>query len=134
MSIQPEHQTNRLPADGEGAVPAGFLGETRIQSIWRSLVRWLEAAAFSPPWMPGSLAHPLAGYLFAIGSQFVALLGTWVFIQVLPGFTFPAAVSFLGITFIALGWGLGPGLLSTLIGALLVNFFLLSPHFSWSLT
>ncbi len=132
MSVQPEHQTNLFPAEGKGAASAGFQDATGIQSIWRALARWLEASAFSPAWMPGSLAHPLAGYLFAIGSQFVALLGTWALVQVLPGFTFPAAVAFLAITFTALGWGLGPGLLSTIVGALLVNYLLLPPHFSWS--
>jgi PAS domain S-box-containing protein len=38
------------------------------------------------------------------------------------------------VTFLALGWGVGPALLGTLVGALALDYVAIAPYWSWSLT
>lgn len=104
-----------------------------LRGRWRPLTRWLAEQTFAPPWLSGPLAHPAVGYLLAVAGQALALLGTWVLAQFNPGFAFSAALSFLVVTLVALWWGVGPSVLSALVGTLLVNYVLLPPHFAWSM-
>jgi PAS domain S-box-containing protein len=53
--------------------------------------------------------------------------------HIFPSFAIPGVLNILAILGVALLWGTGPGVLSTLVATGLFNFFILSPQFSWSL-
>jgi signal transduction histidine kinase len=53
--------------------------------------------------------------------------------NVVPDFWFRDALSFLAVAVVALRWGVGPGLLSTLMGSALLNDLVLPPYTAWSL-
>ncbi len=132
MGIRPEYPPDLPAGVGEGAVIRAVPNKRSVIRAWRFLVRWWVEQTFAPPWLTGPLAHPVVGYLLALAGQVFALLGTWLLIQVNPGFAFSAALSFLVVMLVALWWGAGPSLLSALVGTLLVNYVLLPPYFSWS--
>jgi signal transduction histidine kinase len=51
-----------------------------------------------------------------------------------PTFSFYPVFTLVGVVVVALGWGAGPGLLATLLSTLLLEFVVLVPHFSWTIS
>lgn len=95
--------------------------------------RWLDASSFAPLWLPPSLRHPAVGYLMAVLSQGAATGLILLLDQVFPRFAFPSALGLLVIVLVALSWGAGPGIVSTVVSAMLINVLVLPPRATLSL-
>lgn len=98
---------------------------------WAPL-RWLQVNSFTPVWLPKSLRHPMFGYFVAILLQIIAVLITMSLVQLYPSFAVTGLLGALAVALVALNWGAGPSLLATLAGAVLLNFVIMTPHFTWT--
>ncbi|GAC1621266.1 MAG: hypothetical protein NVS4B7_13120 [Ktedonobacteraceae bacterium] len=106
---------------------------TKAPSFWLSPYHLLLTHTFEPQWLPKNLRHPFVGYLVAILLEIVAILATAQLIQFYPTFAFTGLLEVFAIALVALNWGVGPSLIATLVGAFLLDFFVLSPRFAWKL-
>ncbi len=105
------------------------------QPSFRSrLSHFFRSNTFTPQWFPKEWRHPGIGYLLGVVFQVIAALGTILFMHIFPTFAFSGLLEILGIAIVALNFGTGPSLLSTLVGIILLNFFVLQPHYSLSLS
>jgi PAS domain S-box-containing protein len=93
--------------------------------------QWFAKNTFSPYWLKGQWRHPFASYSMAVLLELCALLLTFLLARLFTSFVFPGALTFITVTFIALSWGAGPGLIATLLGALLINYAVIAPYFVW---
>jgi signal transduction histidine kinase len=100
---------------------------------WLTLCQRVRAHAVVLDRLPRLWRHPLLGYLVAMLAQLAAVGLTLHLANVVPNFWFRGALSFLAVAFVALRWGVGPGLLSTLMGSALLNDLVLPPYTAWSL-
>ena len=73
------------------------------------------------------------GFLMAILLPILSTALMFLLTEIFPTFAISGAFTFLVILAVSLLWGPAPGLLTTLFGAVLFNFFILPPHFAWSL-
>lgn len=94
---------------------------------------WFVLSTFTPAWMPAQLCHPVFSYLIALFLQTMAVLATFYLDRGLQNFVFPGSLEVLAIALIALSWGVGPSVISTLVGACLLDYMLLPPQFSWAI-
>lgn len=94
--------------------------------------RWLRDAAYTPAWLPRPWSHPAIGYFVAVVLPALASVITLFLVIIYPAFALTGTIGILSIVAIAIFWGTGPGLLATVVGAITLNFFVFSPHFSWS--
>jgi signal transduction histidine kinase/PAS domain-containing protein len=129
-SPDPTHGRASAPGATQNQVP---LPDQHSRQRQGDPLRWLHQHSFAPRWLPMSLRHPLVGYLIAVLVQLIAAGVMLPFTLQFPRFSFVGALAFLGIVVLALGWGAGPSLCSTLVGACLLYFAILSPHFIWGL-
>ncbi len=102
----------------------------RVTPWYQAAHRWLLANTFAPGFLPGPWSRPIFGYLAATLLQLVVVIGTFGLILVSPAFRFPAGPLILVVLLVALGWGTGPSIVATLVGAVLLIFFLVPPAFS----
>jgi K+-sensing histidine kinase KdpD len=94
----------------------------------------VRAHAVVPDGLPRPWQHPPLGYLVAVLAQLVAVsLTLQLRLVLLQAFTYRGALSFLVVVCVALRWGAGPSLLTTLVGAALLNYRILPPHSGWNL-
>jgi signal transduction histidine kinase len=70
------------------------------------------------------------GYVMAVLLEVIAIALGKLFLQMFPRTRMLSLLEILVVGLVALGWGTGPGLLATLVGALLVDYFLLPPYFA----
>jgi PAS domain S-box-containing protein len=91
---------------------------------------WLRKNSFAPSFLKGAWAHPALGYLVAVVLQLAVVLALYAIFSLFPTFHFREGPLFLVILLIALGWGVGPGTVATLVGAFLLLFFIIPPAFS----
>src|SRR5690349_6431011 len=120
----PEQDVAPVP-DGP-APPFTLRSRTAIQ-------RWIAAHTFIPTWLPDRWSSPASGYLLAFILVVIASLITLLLVHLLPSFPFPAVFVFLAIVLIGLNWGLGPSLLASCTGPLIVDLAALPPDFPWTL-
>src|SRR6266581_7270254 len=106
---------------------------SRLAQSWESIRSWLRASAFSPEWLTAPWNHPVVGYFVAILMPVGTIILTLLLMHLFPSFALAGVLNILAILGVALFWGIGPGVLSTLLATVLLNFFILSPQFSWSL-
>ena len=108
--------------------------ERRLTRLpWQVVPRWFQENTFAPTELPKGLHHPAIGYLVAVLLQVLALIATMLLRQVFPTFAFISLLAIFAIVLVAVRWGAGPSLVGTVIGATLLNFVALQPHFSWDL-
>jgi K+-sensing histidine kinase KdpD len=91
---------------------------------------WFDTNTFVPPWLPKRLQHSASAYAIAGLIQGVAISLTAGLIYLVPGFTFRGALILLGVIGVALTLGGAPGLLASLVGATLLDLFLVPPVLS----
>jgi PAS domain-containing protein len=103
---------------------------TPLGSLWLTIRHWLVAHTFAPPFLTGRWSHPAVGYLFAVVLQVITVTSLVALIRLFPSFQFQEALLILVVLVVSLNWGVGPGLLATLLGAVLLTFLLLPPVFS----
>ncbi|HLX40554.1 MAG TPA: DUF4118 domain-containing protein, partial [Ktedonobacteraceae bacterium] len=134
--IGPEELPEQLPSgilQDADATPTPIAPKTQSQSqLLKRLRYWLRVSTYSPEWLGKPLNAPLIGYSVAILLPLLAAVLNYLFIRVFPTFAFSSLFEILGILVVALLWGIGPGLLATVVGILLLNFFFLPPPFTWS--
>ncbi len=109
------------------------MSESETYTVWTTFTRWLEENTIIPLWMPKQVRHPLTTLAFASLIQIVAIALTVGIVHLVPGFTFRGALILLGVIAVALTVGGTPGLLASLLGTLLLDFFLVSPTYTLSL-
>src|SRR5690348_3319279 len=102
----------------------------RVAGLWQAAGRWLVTHTFAPPWLSGRWAHPAIGYLAAVLLQVITVTCVVGLVRLFPSFQFEGAVVILGILVAALTWGVGPSLLATVVGGMLLVYLLLPPIFS----
>ncbi len=95
--------------------------------------QWFAKNTFAPYWLKGQWRHPFASYSITVLLELCALLLTYLLTRLFTSFVFPGALTFITVTFIALSWGAGPGLIATLLGALLINYAVIAPYFVWDI-
>src|SRR5437660_7411840 len=104
----------------------------RATPFWRVLIRWFLTHNFTPQWLPKPWNHPLVGYIVAVLSQFIAVIVTMLLTQLFPSYTSTGLLEALAVALVALNWGAGPSVIATLAGAVLINYIIEIPHFTWS--
>jgi signal transduction histidine kinase/PAS domain-containing protein len=97
----------------------------------RRVWRWFAYNSFAPEWFPTRWQHRAYGYLAAIIVQIVAIVLDMLLGAVLPTPPFRSLLPILGVVVVALGWGAAPGIVSIVVGALLLDYFLVPPALSF---
>src|SRR5258708_16420890 len=77
------------------------------------------------PWF-----HPVFGYLAALLLPFATVTAMALLVQGFPSFRFQGVLVILVVLLIALNWGLGPSLIATVVGTVLLLFLPQPPLFS----
>ena len=103
-----------------------------VGSTWQKPIKWFLTHTFTPQWLPKPWNYPIIGYIIAIISQFIAIIATTVLTH-LFSFTYTSLLEVLVVALVALNWGVGPSLIATLTGAILLNFVAQPPHLTWTL-
>jgi len=117
------------------AAAAGSAQEWRaapkgLGRFWQPVCRWFQDNTFAPAWLPGRWQHPLVGALVGAALEATAVTIDLLLLQVFPTFQLTGILLLLPVLLVALTWGAGPSLISTLVGAALLNSFILTPRFS----
>src|SRR5436305_7031163 len=123
--IPDKERRRRLDARDRQEMPPATLG-----SLWLTTPHWLVAHTFAPPFLTGRWSHPAVGYLLAVMLQVITVTSLVALIRLFPSFQFQEALLILVVLVVALTWGVGPGLLATLAGAVLLTLLFLPPVFS----
>ena len=97
-------------------------------NIWGKIYYWFRINSFSPGFLASPWSHPAFGYVAAFLLQMVTVLGIVLLLRAYPGFRFPEALLLLVVLLVSLFWGAGPGLLTTLVGTVLLVLLLLPPY------
>ncbi len=85
---------------------------------------------YTPHFLPRPLQSPLVGYLAGLVLQMLVAIGLILLMKIYPAFQFTEALTLLVILLVALSWGVGPSLIATLAGAVVLAFLTLPPYFS----
>ena len=105
----------------------------RSGGIWR-LRQKVREGAFSPEWM----ASPWSSLAVAYGSGLLfsafTIFVTWSLLRIFSMFALQGALPVLATLVVALLWGTGPGILTTVVSAILFNIVIVHPAFAWSIT
>jgi len=99
---------------------------------WSNISRWFQANTFTPLWLPTWLRYPVLGSLVAALLQIITIFITLWLVQLFPAFSVAGLLEILVVALIALTWGAVPSVVATLIGAALLEYVILPPHFSWT--
>ncbi|HZU67850.1 MAG TPA: ATP-binding protein [Ktedonobacteraceae bacterium] len=105
-----------------------FFKRDPAMRLWHSIRDWMRKRTFAPDWLPGSWRHPVSGYVAAVLLQVLAVIIIWLLISLFPAFEFAGILGVLAIVLVAVNWGIGPGLLATVLGIVLLDSFVLLPH------
>src|SRR5262249_1881743 len=101
--------------------------------LWMVLSHWLKVHTYPPRWLPPRWRNPAIGYVVA-ASLAVLVGGLTLLLEVaFPPLALHGTLLAVIFVLIAVNWGEGPSLLVTFIGALLLAFVALPPHFSWEI-
>ncbi len=102
-----------------------------FSSAWQALHTWLWASSVVPQWLPGRWRHPLTGYLLALFIDVVAASVTLLLVTLVPAFEMEGVLLLVGIVLVALTCGVGPSLLATSVGLLLLEGIVLPPSLTF---
>lgn len=134
MPTSPTNTTNHTGQDKETALLEAS-ERTRFSMIRRWLTgfrRWLSASTFAPAWLPPPLRHPVIGYLVALALQLLTVVINLFVSSADP--LLPHYLPFaLVVVVVGLYWGVGPSIVATFAGALLLYFGVFLLGFSWTL-
>lgn len=104
---------------------------TRAIELWyRYLIQWLRQHSFSPAWLPSWAYHAWSGYVVLIAVLSLTTVIGLLLRQFVPDFRTFGLLELAAVAFIAVNWGMGPGLLASIIGAACLHIFLLSSSLS----
>ena len=129
-----QYRFARAYSQREDALANNYYAQaTPKTSFWLELQRWFLVNTFAPQWLPKPWQHAIVGYIIGIALQIIAALITVLLMHIFPTFVFSGLLEILCVAIVALNFGTGPSLLSTLVGIILLNFFVLPPRSSLSL-
>jgi PAS domain S-box-containing protein len=136
MEVQSKHPSQEKLAGSRARAPALALDHLLKLRCWTGKIRlmlrsWLQMVSMVHHRLPRPLRHRSAGYLAVLLIQ-IAILMIFLLGRPAPDFTFERLVPVLVVLLVALSWGVGPGLLVVLPGALLLTYLLFPPLFIWS--
>jgi signal transduction histidine kinase len=114
-------QTTRAQAAG---------GQSR--PFWSAFASYLQQLTSPPLWLPEPWRRPLVRYLLAALMQGLTIGLVILLRSLFPAFPLAGSLPMLVVALTALTLGAGSSFLSTLLGALLLDLFVLPPKFSWS--
>jgi K+-sensing histidine kinase KdpD len=97
-------------------------------------MRWIQQNTFAPRWLPEYLRSSFIGYLVAVLVELAAIGLILFLLSLLPDFDYFAIFTLVGVVIIALGWGMGPGLLAVLVSTLLLDLVVGTPPFSLAIS
>ena len=103
-----------------------------ITRLYQTAFRWFQANTFAPKFLASPWSHPAFGYLVAVLGQVLAVTAITLIVHGLPSFRFAGAIVLLTVLLVAFGWGAGPSLVATLVGAVLLTFLFVPPIFSFA--
>lgn len=134
-----------LPADADHTTPDAVrphrMGTTmralRARTMLLKCVMfvrgWLADNTFAPAWLPAEWHRGnrwSVGYLVAVLLQAVAISIDVVLLRFFPTYALPGLLGSLAVALVALGWGAGPSLCGTFMGAILLELFVTPPRLS----
>ena len=125
----PRTETSPLHAPITTLSSGSLTRPRRFTWFWQELPRWVQTNTLAPQWLPQAWRRPLLGYLVALVLEVVVVSVTFFLLHPLPSFGLQALMV-LGVLVVALTCGAGPGILATLVGAVLLDGFVLFPHLS----
>jgi PAS domain S-box-containing protein len=131
-STLPSFSNSERPPDAEQRQPPPT--DDHRSEPWFGLIRWIQENTFAPQRLPEPLRHPVIGYLAAMLIELAAVSPILLLLTPFPTFSFYPVFTLVGVVLVALGWGAGPGLLATLLSTLLLEFVVLVPHFTWTIS
>lgn len=104
----------------------------RLWRAWDKPRQWLSTHATQPAWLPTTWRSPWTSY--ACAAALTAGIGALLtFLSMVTSGAIQSASPLLLVDIVvALAFGPGPSLLSALLGAFLLDFFILPPAFTWS--
>ncbi len=127
MSILPP-----TPSESESTV-ARLLSARAIEQWSRYLLQWLRQHTFAPLWLPAWASRTWSGYVVLIIVLTLTTITGLLLRQFVPDFHTFGLLELAAVAFIAVNWGVGPGLLASLLGATCLQIFLLSSPISINL-
>ncbi len=143
MNVQPGNEQENASGEPEESSSAASIAlastvqqgtqQSALRSIMLASKRWMFEHTFTPGWLPIQLQHPLYGYFAAVILQTIAVLLTYLLTRIFPTFLFSSLLEVLAIVFVSLSWGIGPGLLATVVGVVFLDYVLLPPHFVFTI-
>jgi PAS domain S-box-containing protein len=143
MNVQPESGQEHVVAEAEENSSEMSLALTStdnqrhrqraVRNLLLAFRDWIDEHTFTPGWIPIQLQHPAFGYLVAVVAETAAIFLTFLLVHIFSPYLFPGLFEALAIAFVALIWGIGPGLLATLVGVVLLDFVILPPQFAFIL-
>jgi signal transduction histidine kinase/PAS domain-containing protein len=101
-----------------------------VGCFWAWFKSWLRSATFTPEFLPEPWSAPIFGYILAVLAQFAAIALVIILLQVFPTFRFPESISLVVILLIALGWGVGPSFVATVVAAAVIGILVVPPSIS----
>jgi PAS domain S-box-containing protein len=101
------------------------------KEMWMSAQFWLTMYTFAPPWLPRRWRNPFIGYLVAIILQVLLAGGDLILMLRYPDLSTHHLPLALGVMIIALNWGVGPSLVATITGVILLYSVVLFTPLSW---
>lgn len=110
------------------------LSRRHTRAVLHRLGNWMQTNTCAPSWLPVWLRPPAVGYLAAALLAAAAVWLTLLLRALVPGFDLLTLLVLVTVVLVALTWGRGPSLLTTLVGAVLLEYFVLPPPFSWFLS
>src|SRR5260221_4197083 len=136
MDAHPAHSPRPAPPDGRAPFrdPKSdpFLRPLHaILSAWQALCFWVRANIGGPRRLLARWGRPLTGYLLALLIEVVAVGLTFLLAALVPDFSLQGVLLLVGITLVALTCGVGPSLLATGVGFLLLADVVLPASRSW---
>ncbi len=99
--------------------------------LWTVLGNWLKAHTSPARWLPPRWHHPAISYFTAVALVLLASGLTSLLEAAFPPLVLQGSLLELVTVLVALVWGLGPSLLATFVGTLLLALVILPPEFSW---
>ncbi len=139
MSIRAAMQPRHLPGQ---AVRAQGLRNSRQSATgaagWAAQVRddvrdWLLSRTFLPAWSTGNGYRVVASYLIAVLAPAGAAAIDLALAQTFPALPVLGLLEIFAVVLVALRLGVGPSLVATAVGTLLLNLIVLEPHLAWNI-
>jgi PAS domain S-box-containing protein len=97
------------------------------------LRQWVQAHAVVPDKLRPLWQHPSLGYLVAVLGQVAAVSLTAYLGAMWPrDFPYPGVLPLVVVIVVALRWDFGPSVVGTLLGAVLISYYILRPYAAWS--